>query len=199
MPYQRRPLVLLLGLVGLLSVLVLYGRWRETDLRYQGRLYQPPLDAADLALTDMTGRPFRLSAAEPGVRLLFFGYTFCPDICPNTLTKVAAALALLDADERAQVQVLFVSVDPDRDTPQVLRDYLAPFGPEFLGLTGDLESLQSAAAAYFGTFYEEPEHPGLFSHSGNVYLLDRERRIPASYTDPFEPAALAHDLRLALR
>lgn len=199
MPSRQRPFLALIGLLTLLSALMLYGRWRQADLRYQGRLYQPPLDAADLALTDMTGRPFRLSAAGPGVRLLFFGYTFCPDICPNTLTKVAAALALLDADERAQVQVLFVTVDPDRDQPEVLQDYLAPFGGEFLGLTGDLESLQAAAASYFGTFYEEPEQPGLFSHSGNVYLIDRDRRIPASYTDPFDPAVLAHDLRLALR
>lgn len=166
---------------------------------YQGAPYNPPVAAADLALTDMQGQSFRLSEAPPGVRLVFFGYSSCPDICPNTLGKVAAALAELDAEERAAVQVLFITVDPARDSAQVLQEYLAPFGPEFLGLTGDEAALQEAAKAYFGTFYEEPEQPGLFTHSGRVQLIDRHGMIPVSYTDPFDPADLAHDLRLALR
>ena len=98
--------------------------------------------------------------------------------------------------------MLFVSVDPERDTPERITAYLADYGPEFIGLTGELEALQATAAAYFGTFYEEPAEDGqtqLITHSGNLHLIDRQGQIPTSFTDPFDPADLAHDLKLALR
>lgn len=195
-----------LGQIGLVVVLLglamVFNRYRQAADRYLGHAYDPPLAAADFTLTDMHGGAFRLADASDQARLVFFGYTSCPDVCPNTLSKIAAAIGQLDADDRQRVKVLFVSVDPERDDAARLGRYLTGYGPEFLGLTGSLETLQAVAASYFVTFYDEPAGDGqtrLITHSGTVFLIDRRGGIPTSYVDPFDPATLAHDLKLALR
>lgn len=194
------------GLAVLLTVLVslavVVNRSRQAAGQFLGHRYEPPLAAADFTLTDMRGGAFRLADTSGQARLVFFGYTSCPDVCPNTLGKIAAALGQLDAADRQRVKVLFISVDPERDDAARLGGYLAGYGPEFLGLTGSLEALQAVAASYFVAFYDEPAEDGrsrLITHSGTVFLVDPHGQIPLSYVDPFDPADLAHDLKLALR
>jgi protein SCO1/2 len=199
-PRRRMALAALLSI--LISLFVVFNRSRETAGQYLGRTFDPPLPAADFTLTDMQGRPFRMADASGQVRLLFFGYTSCPDICPTTMGQVASALGQLDPADRAGVKVLFVSVDPERDDAAKLSAYLTGYGPEFLGLTGSLEALQAVAASYLVTFYDEPAQEGqprLITHSGSVFLVDRAGQIPVSFAGPFDPADLAHDLKLALR
>lgn len=109
--------------------------------------------------------------------LLFFGFTNCPDICPGTLASLSRAIDRLQADEQDDYQVLFVSVDPQRDTPQRLRDYTSAFGPQFIGLTGtqrQLENLNKRMRATYG--YGEPDENGFYnvSHSSAVYGFDAE-------------------------
>lgn len=107
--------------------------------------------------------------------LLFFGFTNCPDICPGTLASLSRAIDRLQADQQDDYQVLFVSVDPQRDTPQRLRDYTSAFGPQFIGLTGtqqQLETLNKRMRATYG--YGEADENGFYnvSHSSAVYGFD---------------------------
>lgn len=96
----------------------------------------------DVTMTDQDGKPVAINELKGKWSLLFFGYTFCPDICPTTLAELRQLLGSLPAEQRQQVQVLMVSVDPQRDTPQQLRDYLAYFDPDYIGLTGQLDDIQ---------------------------------------------------------
>ncbi|PTY36584.1 cytochrome c oxidase assembly protein [Saccharospirillum sp. MSK14-1] len=109
--------------------------------------------------------------------LLFFGFTNCPDICPGTLASLSRAIDRLQADQQDDYQVLFVSVDPQRDTPDRLREYTSAFGPQFIGLTGtqrQLETLNKRMRATYG--YGEPDENGFYnvSHSSAVYGFDAE-------------------------
>jgi len=150
----------------------------------------------DFSLTDTSGRAFTRRDLGGAPTLVFFGFTHCPDVCPTTLMKLAqvrkrAALTGL--------RVLFVSVDPQRDTPPVLGMYVHAFDPAFLGLSGEPDALL-AVAANFGVAVNRVELPGgdyTMDHSAVVFLLDARARIAAIFTPPFEVAALAADLRRA--
>ena len=110
------------------------------DDGYSGVLLDEPYSIPDLPLTDTSGKPFDL-AAQPGRTLVFFGYTKCPDICQVVMSTIASGLAKLTPEERDQVQVVFVTTDPPRDTPQVLRSYLDRFDPSYVGLTGSIDQI----------------------------------------------------------
>lgn len=111
------------------------------------------------------------------VTLLFFGFTHCPHICPTTLANLAAISQELGEEAQNDLQVLFVSVDPDRDDPAKLREYTDAFGPEFTGLTGDGEALQALTRRYRVTYgYGEKDDTGNYdvSHSNAVFAFDRD-------------------------
>lgn len=128
--------------------------------------------------------------------LVFFGFTHCPDVCPTTLVKLAAVKrtgALPD------LRVLFVSVDPARDTPAVLASYVHAFDPDFLGATADSATI-TRLAQKFGVAVARVDLPGgdyTMDHSATVFLLNRRGEIAAVFTPPFEVAPLAEDLRRA--
>ncbi len=131
---------------------------------------------------------------------LFFGYTHCPDVCPTTMADLAAALKLLGSD-RSRVQVLFVTLDPERDTSQVLAMYMAPFGLEFLGLTG-LSEQTDKAAKNFGVYHQKQPVTGkgryTIDHAAGVFLLDKAGRPRVYLNYGQKPQEIAHDLRLLL-
>jgi len=114
-------------------------------------------------------------------QLIYFGYTFCPDVCPSALMVITQALKLLGNDA-ARIQPLFISVDPERDTPQVLREYVSYFHPSIVGLTGSPELL-ARTAANFRVSYEKVEVPGMppdqyqMDHSAGVFLLAPNGRL----------------------
>ena len=110
--------------------------------------------------------------------MAYFGYTFCPDVCPTTMLEIAGALEAL-GPKAAVVQGIFVTVDPDRDTPEVLRDYLKSFDPRLVGLTGTRAQIAAAAKA-FRVFYERQDRDDgtyLYDHSAFIYLVDTEGRF----------------------
>jgi protein SCO1/2 len=108
--------------------------------RYQGVLVQPALQKPDVVLTDTSGQPYDLRAETEGyLTLLFVGYTHCPDICPTHMYDVSQVLAKLPADVRERIKVVFVTADPERDTPAALRKWLDLFDTRFVGLTGTRE------------------------------------------------------------
>lgn len=182
--------------VAALSALLLAGcsardrGWRTTDISG----IMPPLK---FTLTDSkTGGVVNAHDFRGKVVLLYFGYTHCPDVCPTTLADLAAALRELGARAR-DVRVLFVSVDPARDSAAVLKEYAAAFGPEVIGLRGDSEELHRLTRRYRVTYgYGRPDAHGDYevSHSSAVYVFDTrgEVRLLARPTD--RPADLAHDL-----
>jgi protein SCO1/2 len=173
-------------------------------LDFAGFAIDPPRTAYDFEMPSQTGEPFRISDARGKVVLLTFGYTFCPDVCPNTLNKLAYAMQ--DLGELAdEVQVVFVSVDPERDTPEGMGAFLENYDPRFLGLVGNMDDIEAAASEYGVAFYKEyPPDEGeesdfyTIAHSATVFLIDREGRLRSSLLGPYTPEDAAHDIRLLL-
>jgi len=129
-------------------------------------------------LTDHNGRPFASTALAGRPHAIFFGFTHCPDVCPTTLLEMSNNLASLGADAD-RLRVVFVSVDPERDTPERLREYLSAFDPRIIALTGS-EPQIAAAAKGWGAFYSKvPEDNGTYTiaHSAYVYLMDADNRL----------------------
>ena len=132
----------------------------------------------EFQLTDQDGRPVTAADYRHDVVLLYFGYTDCPDECPTTLTTLANALRTL-GPQASQVKVLFVSVDPHRDTTEVLKRYVTNFGPEFVGLRPDQDELTALSKRYrIAYHYEKPDRDGNYEvdHSNAIFIFDRDGR-----------------------
>ena len=135
-------------------------------------------ESIHFALTDSTGTAVTEQTYRGKWLVVYFGYTLCPDICPTTMLEIADALKALGPRASA-VQGIFVTVDPDRDTPEVLGDYLSSFDPRLVGLTGTRAQI-TAAAKSFRVFYERQDRDdGTYSydHSAFMYLVDAEGRF----------------------
>lgn len=175
----------LLGVVGVLLGAFAFQR----PYQYQGSLIEPPLQAGDFTLQDQHGNSFRLADQRGRVVLLFFGYTSCPDVCPTTLAEFKQVRERL-GDKAAGVRFVFVTVDPERDTPERVGEYVRRFDPAFIGLSGTEAELQPVWDGYF-VFREIPEHaPGsnyLVGHTGNVYAIDPQGNLRLTF--PFGMAA----------
>jgi len=154
----------------------------------------------DFHLTDHTGKPRALADFRGKVVVIFFGYTQCPEECPTTLSRLAAAMQKLGPDA-ARVQVLLVTVDPERDTPQVLSQYVPAFDPTFLGLYGDAAATAEVAKEFKVLYQKQPgPTPGTYSmdHSTGTFIFDREGRLRVYESYAQGPDALAHDIRALL-
>lgn len=135
---------------------------------------------------DMKGRPF----------LVFFGYTHCPDICPTTLFEVSEVLRVLGPDA-SRTGALFITVDPERDTPAVLKEYLSSFDPHLRGLTGDRPAIEAAEKAYRVYAKKVPAENGDYSmdHTALVYLMDKQGRFVVPFKLNRKPEAAAAELK----
>jgi len=142
---------------------------------------QAPADiGGDFSLVDEHGQPFALTQLRGKLVLLFFGYTFCPDICPTELSNLVAVLDAL-GPEAQRVQGVFVSLDPQRDTPSVLNDYTRYFSQELIGLTGTPEQVAQVAEQYRVRYqrHEQPDGRYSLDHSANLYVIDGQGRLAA--------------------
>lgn len=134
---MRRSTVLLLAAVALLAAAC-----GSEPTEFSGSRLKNPYAAPDTALIDTDGQPYSLvSSTDKPLTLVFFGYTNCPDFCPMVLNNIAAALNRLDGADREQVDVVLVTTDPERDDEATMRAYLDDFNPDFIGLTGDLDTI----------------------------------------------------------
>ncbi len=186
----------------MLMILLLTGMACSPAYEYRGSQLNPPVPIPDFELMADNGQPFRMSKSNSDITLVYFGYTFCPDVCPLTMVDVRDALAQLDPPERERVQVIFISVDPERDTPEVLDRYLSAFDPTFIGLTDDFEKIQEVMKP-FGAFAEKEEVENsaagyLVGHSAWLYLLNANHEILVTYPFGFEPEDISSDLRYLL-
>ena len=154
--------------------------------------------ARDFRLTDHTGQPRTLADYRGKVVLLFFGYTFCPDVCPTTMSEAAAALKLLGADAD-RVQVLFATLDPERDTQELLSRYVPGFDSRFVGLRGDRASTDATAKEY-RLFASKVGGGGNYTldHTAGSYLYDPEGRVRLFAGYGIGPEKLAADMRSLL-
>jgi protein SCO1/2 len=146
------------------------------------------------ALTANSGRALSATDIQGHPTLVFFGFTHCPDVCPTTLVKLAQVKKAAGLPE---LRVLFVSVDPARDTPAVLATYVHAFDPDFIGATGDTAEI-ARLAHEFGVAVARVDLPGgdyAMDHSAAVFLLDHHGEIVAVFTPPFEVAPFAADLK----
>jgi len=150
----------------------------------------------DFRLNDPTGKARTLADFRGKVVAIFFGYTQCPDVCPTTLSELAAALKQLGPDA-ARVQVLFVTVDPERDSPELLSQYVPAFNPTFLGLYGDAAATAATAKEFKVIYQKQPgATPGTYTvdHSAGTYLFDPQGRLRVYESFSQGPDAFAHDI-----
>ncbi|HUE99381.1 MAG TPA: SCO family protein [Anaerolineales bacterium] len=169
---------------------------------FRGTTYAEPYPvASEIELTHENGTSFRLSGRRGKVVALFFGYTSCPDICPTTMAELNQALGKL-GNQADQVQVLFITVDPQRDTPERVQEYVNHFNPSFVGLSGSVSELAKVWNDY-GVFVEIVDGTSaagyLVNHTARVTLIDQQGNLRVSF--PFDTPVedVVHDLNLLLK
>lgn len=190
----------------LAAIVVAAGLWFFIDT-----VANPKAQNASTGETLNIGGPFALTDQNGAARtdrdfrgkylLVFFGYTYCPDVCPTTLAVMKSALDMLGS-QAERIVPLFITVDPKRDTPEKLKSYLSSFGPRFVGLTGDAQAIAAVAKEYRVYYQSHPtDNAGDYTvdHSGVIYLMDGSGRFIGSYSLANTPDALARDLRPRLR
>lgn len=153
----------------------------------------------ELALTDVNGKPRTIEDFPGKVVVAFFGFTQCPDICPTSLAKLAETMTMLgnDADH---VQVIMITVDPERDTPEILKQYVNAFDSRFLALTGTPEEIKHAAASFKAYYAKIPGPGGSYSmdHTASFYLFDKKGEARVLASNNISVAALAQDIKTLL-
>lgn len=183
----------------ILAVAVILPRLKPPT--FSGMLLQGASAAHDFSLVDENGEQVRLSDFRGKPVLLYFGYTFCPDVCPTTMAELGKMMREL-GDQADDVQVVMISVDPERDTPERLAEYVRYFHPDFIGLTGTEEEV-SQAATPLGVYYAKQEVEGasgyLMDHTATVLMIDKDgsTRMIWPYGTPAED--MAEDVRYFLR
>jgi protein SCO1/2 len=198
-PRRWHRLVALLVGVPLLVAVLAWGALQVLQPhRYAGTVMQAPTEAPPMDdLIDDAGQPIDLTAYRGDLVVVFFGYTHCPDVCPTTLANVDRALDEMGSDA-ARVHLLMVSVDPARDTPQQMADYLGAFDPTFRGATGDLDAVERVAATY-GVFFargEDLDGGGYaVDHTASLMAIDTEGHLRIVWPTDVRADALASDLR----
>ena len=198
--------MLLAALVAIASAAAGFSLWK---LRHEGppamtaalRILPEPRIIADFELVDQDGRPFALERLRGRWSLLFFGYSYCPDVCPSALFDLQQVHEALSGDGRQAVpyQVVFVSVDPERDTPERLMEYAAYSHPDFLPVTGSDEQLAPMTLQVGVAYRIDPHEPGSLSyavdHSAGIMLIDPQARLHGVFPAPHDPQAIIQDLR----
>jgi protein SCO1/2 len=175
-----------------------------------GTVLNPPRPVEQVKLIDQHGAPITAASLAGRWTVLFFGFTHCPDVCPTTLARLAGVQRRLPEALRPQVRFMLVSVDPMRDTPQRLAEYVGQFGQDFVGATAPLGELapllKELGVSYAYTAQEHGEHAGHTGHHGHdtpaytvthsetLYVLDPQARLYAVFTDPKDDYALLRNL-----
>ena len=207
---MRKKIVLLLILAAavagwaLLAYMLLHYDLAE---KYFGKPYKR--QAPDFNLVDQDGRPISLKRFRDKVVLIEWGYTNCPDVCPVTLSKLNKVMENL-GDQAEDVQVLFITVDPERDTAERLKSYVPYFNKGFIGVTGTPEKIEKTARDYGVTVVKHEEVYGrsekdhwdryLVTHTNTVFLIDRDGTLFLTYPHYLlEPASIASDIKKVLR
>jgi protein SCO1/2 len=191
---------LLVAIAALCAALAGFWLARELDSSApqlaSGTWLMRPRAVADFQLTDSLGHPFTTHELQGRPSLVFFGFTHCPDVCPTTLAKLAQ---VKKAGPVAGLQVVFVTVDPQRDTPTAVGIYAHAFDPDFIGLTGDQAAIDKVTKA-FAVAALRVDLPGgdyTMDHSATVFLVNARAQIVGVFSPPFDTRRFAQDLVVA--
>jgi protein SCO1/2 len=186
--------------IGSLFIFLLLFAGCQTTHEFGGASFSPPRPVPDLALESIDG-PVSLHDFKGKYTLVYFGYTFCPDICPTTLAMFKTAKEEL-GENADQVEMVMITVDPERDTPEQLAEYMTHFDSAFVGLSGDKETIDLVGEP-FGLFYEKREGSEatgyLVDHTAYFYLLDRDSKALVAYPHETLPDVLVQDLEYLIR
>jgi len=168
---------------------------------FRGTAYSEPYPIAPkIDLKQANGKSFHLSDQQGRIVLIFFGYTSCPDVCPTTLAELNVALGKL-GDKSKNIQVVFISVDPQRDTPEKIQNYVERFNSSFVGLSGSLEELQPIWQGY-GIFREVAQGGTatnyVINHTARITLIDARGNLRLSYGFQTPPEAIVNDIDILL-
>ena len=170
---------------------------------FRGTTFAEPYPvASEIDLTRSDGSKFRLSEMRGEVILLFFGYTSCPDVCPATLAELRQALSEFNEQDAQQVKVVFVTVDPERDSPERVQEYVDQFNPAFIGLSGPETSLEKIWTEYgvYREIADEQSAAGyIVNHTARVSLIDRQGNLRVSFGFDTPVADIVHDLKIVLK
>ena len=192
---------LVVGLVLLMAAL-LTGCARSSADPFSGAVLPRPYHVPATGLTDTSGRSFSLAnSTHKRLTLLFFGYTHCPDECPTTMATLASAMLQLDSSDRANVQVVFVTTDPARDTGPVLRRWLDRYSSSFVGVRGPLartEKIATAVGVAMGKGRRLPSGGYDVMHGTQVMAIDGKNTVPVVWTLGTTAPELAHDIHQLL-
>jgi protein SCO1 len=188
---QRKTLLFSLTALVLL-VVVTGGLFFLRKPAFRNEVIDPPLPATEINMLDDQGNAFRLSDQRGKVVLLYFGFVNCPDECPLTMAHVKQALGSL-GNKAQEVQVVMVSTDPVRDTPQAMNDFLGAFNPAFIGIPGKSDDLAKIYQDYGVVVLDGGE-----THSSYTYVIDRKGNIRLTFVPDSAPEDIAHDLSIVL-
>jgi protein SCO1/2 len=188
-----RPLVVFAAFAGSLAVGLVVVLWLLGGLR---TVTAPASIGGPFKLTDQTGQVVTEKNLQGRPTLIFFGYTHCPDVCPTSLFEMSEVLRAMGKDAD-RVNAYFISVDPQRDTSAVMKDYLTSFDPHLKGLTGDPETVAKVLSEYRVYAKKIPLKDGDYTmdHTALIYLMDRDGRFVAPFNLKQTPEAAAADLK----
>ena len=201
-PANSRRFVLAAAMLGGMVILaagVFFGlAYRETPRGAAGTLLASAI-GGPFRLVDQNGKTVTDADLKGKWSLVYFGYTHCPDACPTALNDIAIALDQL-GPKREAVRAVFITVDPERDTPEVLKEYVTSFDAAILALSGSPDEIARAAKAYRVYYAKHPEPGGDYSmdHSSVIYVMDPEGRFTASFTHQSTPEEIAERLKKLL-
>ena len=169
-----------------LGISILFGSKQAAQRGYFGQRLFPPKEAFDFNLINQDAQPFQLHQLRGKVVLFLFGFTHCPNVCPTSLTNLAAVYQKLEPEQRKQVQILFLSVDAQRDTPAALKNYVPWFDPSIIGLSGSKEAIDRTVQEYGGSYEimpassKDPNNYGV-NHSAYIYLINPAGQLELLY------------------
>ena len=169
---------------------------RSAPVLASGTWLPRPRDPGEFSLIDQNSAQFSAARLKGAPTLVYFGYTHCPDVCPVTLLQLAQ---VVKTGVVPNLRVVFISVDPARDTPAQLAQYVHAFDPDFIGLTGSTAMLQTVAQR-FGVAYQRVDLPGgdySMDHSSTIFLMDARGHNVAVFNAPYDVTSLTQDLRRA--
>ncbi len=194
---KRRTVLSVAAMVGLVPMLSACGK---EELTFTGSDITGTKLGQEMVMVDGSGQERTLASYKGKVVLVFFGFTQCPDVCPTAMAELAQTMELL-GDDADKVQVLMISVDPERDTPEILSAYVSAFDPRFVGLTGTPEQLSTTAKS-FKAYYAKAPGPTpdqyTMDHASSFYLIDTEGEARALISGNASADDIASDIRQLL-
>ncbi|MBW4934301.1 SCO family protein [Marinobacter sp. F4206] len=191
-----------MAVLAILALLLVLQGCSDRNADWHGKDISGLMPDLEFRLTGTSGKPLTEADTDGQIRLVYFGFTSCPDVCPATLSGLSKAIKQMPEDLQDDVTTLFVSVDPQRDTPERIGSYVNFFGENILGMTAEQPTLRDLTKRYRTTFgYDEPDADGNYqvSHSAAVYVFDGAGNARLLFRPDLTPQMMSEDLTTLAR